>query len=235
LLRIKLPQLESRQRVLIAFHPEQEPDPAELLAVWRAAEQLPEPRGAYVKALILTLAREDEVAGMEWAELDGSLWRLPKERHKGKRGYEIPLPTQGLELIGALPKKREVGDVMVPNEYVFTGRGGRPIGDFSQLKADLDGAMLKAARETDPEAKPLPAWRLHDLRRSGSSWIEEEFGGEIMHACLGHSLGDRLAKTYARGPGYRRKKRALQAWADFVTGAVAEADGSNVVPMTGRR
>jgi integrase len=235
LLRLKLPQLESRERVLIAFHPEQEPDPTELMAVWQAADQLPEPRRTYVKVLILTLAREDEIAGMTYAEIDDGLWRLPKERHKGKRGYDIPLPTQALKLIEALPKEREVADVMVTNEFVFTGRGGRAIGDFSQLKADLDDAILKAARETDPKPKPLPHWRLHDLRRSGSSWIEEEFGGEIMHACLGHSLGNRLAKVYARGPGYRRKKRALQAWADFVTGAAAQLEGSNVVSLSGRR
>ena len=54
--------------------------------------------------LILTLAREDEVAGMPWAELDGSLWRIPAQRHKGKRGHDVPLPTQALELIEALPR-----------------------------------------------------------------------------------------------------------------------------------
>ena len=217
LLRIKLPQLESRKRVLIDFHPEQAPDPAELLADWRAADQLPEPRHTYLKVLILTLPREDEVSGMLYAELDNGLWRVPAERHKGKRGHEVPLPTQALRLIEALPKEREVGDRMIPNEYVFAGRGGRPVGNFSAIKTDLDRAMLKEARETDHDAKALLAWRLHDLRRTGSSWIEEEFGGEVMHACLGHSLGDRLAKTYARGSGYRRKKRALQAWADYVT------------------
>ena len=95
--------------------------------------------------------------------------------------------------------------------------------------------ILKAAHETDPVAKPLPHWRFHDLRRSRSSWIEEEFGREVMHACLGHSLGDRLAETYARGSGYRRKKRALQAWSDFVTSAAAKVDRSNVVPMAARR
>jgi integrase len=243
LLRIKLPQLESRKRVLIDFHPDREPDPAELLAVWNAADQLSEPKRTYVKVLILTLARVDEVAGMTYAELDGSLWRLPAERHKGKRGYDIPLPTQTLKLIEALPRERDIGKRMVPHELVFTGRGGRPIGDFSQLKANLDARVAIAnaqrrmgrllAEGDEPEAQDhLPVWRLHDLRRSGSSWIEEEFGGEVMHAALGHSLGDRLAKTYARGSGYRRKKRALQAWADFVTGS---AIGSKVVPIVGRR
>ena len=218
LLRIKLPKLASRERVLIAFHPEREPDPAELLAVFHAADQLPEPRATFVKVLILTLAREDEVADMPFAELDGGLWRLPAQRHKGKRGYDVPLPTQPLALIEALPKEREIAGRPVPNEHVFTGRGGRPIGDFSGIKADLD------------RLSGVVGWRFHDLRRSGSSWIEEEFGREVMHACLGHSLGDRLAETYARGSGYRRKKRALQAWADFVTGAAAD----NVVPMPAR-
>ena len=232
LLRLKLPKLASRERVLIKFHPEREPDPAELLAVWSAADQLSEPQRTYVKVLILTLAREDEVADMPFAEIDSGLWRLPAERHKGNRGYDVPLPTQALELIEALPKGRKVAGRMIPNEYVFTGRGGRPIGDFSGIKTDLDAAIIKAAQETDPDAKPLPHWRFHDLRRSGSSWIEEEFGREVMHACLGHSLGDRLAETYARGSGYRRKKRSLQAWADYVT--TGTESGSNVVPMAAR-
>ena len=63
-----------------------------------------EPRRAFTKVLALTLAREDEVAEMPWAELDGGLWRLPAERHKGKRGYDMPMPTQAVELIEALPR-----------------------------------------------------------------------------------------------------------------------------------
>jgi hypothetical protein len=129
-----------------------------------------------------------------------------------------------------MPRERKVADVLVPNEFVFTGRGGRPIGDFSQVRKDLDTHVAVANAERrlgrplaegeEPEQRDyLEPWRLHDIRRSGSSWIEEEFGGEIMKAALGHSLGDRLHKVYARGSGYRRKKRALQAWADYVTGA----------------
>jgi hypothetical protein len=91
---------------------------------------------------------------------------------------------------------------ILPNEFVFTGRGGRPISDFSGIKADLDAAIIKTAQKPDPDAEPLRHWRFHDLRRTGSSWIEEEFGREVMHACLGHSLGDRLAETYAPMPGH---------------------------------
>jgi integrase len=210
LLRIKLPRLVSRERVLIAFHPEREPDPAELVAVWNAADQLPEPRGSFIKLLALTLTREDELAGMEWAELDDGLWRIPAARHKGKRGHDVPLPEQAVRLIEGLPR--------VTDHVFYTGRG-RHIGDFSGIKGKLD--RLSGVR----------GWRIHDLRRSGSSWIEEEFGREVMHACLGHSIGDRLAQTYARGSGYRRKRSALQAWADFVSGAAR----GNVVALPSRR
>ena len=208
LLRIKLPPLESRDRTLIKFHPEQEPDPAELVAVLRAADQLPEPQRTYIYVLTLTLAREDEIGDIPYTELVGGVWQLPAARHKGKRSYDIPLSTQTLELIEALPKEREVAGRMIRNEFVFSGRGDRPIGDFSGIKADLD------------RLSGVTNWRLHDLRRSGASWIEERFGAEVMHAALGHSLGKRLTKTYAHGSGHKRKRRALQSWANFVWAAL---------------
>ena len=210
LLRIKLPKLESRPRVLIAFHPDREPDPAELMAVWHAADRLAEPQRTWIKIMILSGQREDEIGGMKWAELDGNLWRIPAARHKGKRGHDVAMPPAAMALIEALPRV---------SEYVFAGRGGRPIGDFSSIKTEVD------------RLSGVTGWRWHDLRRSCGSWLEEEFGLEVQKAVLGHALGDRLAQTYARGSGYRRKKAALEAWCNYVTGATRD----NVVAMTGRR
>jgi integrase len=213
LLRIRLPKLETRKRVLIAFHPDREPDPAELMAVWHAADQLADPQRTWIKVAILTGQREDEIAGMKWSELDGGLWRIPQERHKGKRGHDVPLPPAVMELLEKLPR---VG------EYVLAGRGGRPIGDFSGIKEEV----VKLSGVT--------GWRWHDLRRTCSSWIEEEFGLEVQKAVLGHVLGDKLAQTYSRGSGYRRKKAALASWCDYVTGAQLGKEASNVVAMTAR-
>ena len=57
----------------------------------------------------------------------------------------------------ALREKR--GD---KGEYVFsTDSGKRPIGNFSKLKGDLDAKI----KELAPDAE-MPAWRLHDLRRT---------------------------------------------------------------------
>jgi integrase len=223
LLRMKLGGTNARKRILIKCHPERKPDPAELMAVWVASDALPSPRGEFVKVLILSLQRLRKVGRMRWDEIDGSLWRIPPERHKGGRGHEVPLPAQVLANIHSLaePEARQ------PGKFVFEGRGGRPIGDFSGLKEDLDAAILAAARKADPEPKEMPHWVLHDLRRTGATWLREVgFFRDDVEDVLGHSM-PALVSTYQRGPAYQRRKAALAAWADFVTGAEA----ANLLPM----
>jgi integrase len=222
LLRIKVgDKPKPRKRVLIKFHPELEPDPAELVAIWKAADQLEDPHRAFIKVLVLLLQRRNEIARMRWSEIDGGLWTVPEERHKGKRGHAVPLPRQALELIEALPRERRVRRHTVPNEYVFAGKGGRPIGDFSALKADLD------------RFSGVKDWQLQrDVRRTGATWMQDEggFAKDDVHAVLGHSLGE-LQATYMTGPGYRRKKAALKTWADYVLAAVEGRTDDKVVPL----
>jgi len=226
LLRIKLgSKPKPRNRLLIKFHPERDSDPAELVAIWKAAEQLEEPDRTFVKVLILACQRRDEVGQMRFDELDEGLWTVPEARHKGKRGHAVPLPRRAVELIDALPKERRVRRQLVANEYVFAGKGGRPIGDFSRIKADLD------------RLSGVTGWQLQrDMRRTAATWMQDEggFAKDDVHAVLGHSLGE-LQATYMAGPGYRRKKAALQAWADYVQAAVEGADAKVVQLRSGGR
>lgn len=71
-------QERTRDRVL---------DDAEIKRAWEAFELVGWPFGPIGKLLLLTGARRDEVASMEWRELDleARVWRLPKERTKNKR------------------------------------------------------------------------------------------------------------------------------------------------------
>jgi integrase len=225
LLRIKLgAKPKPRNRLLIRFHPEREPDPAELVAIWKAADQLEEPDRTFVKVLVLVCQRRDEVGRMRLDELDEGLWTIPEGRHKGKRGHAVPLPRQAQALIDALPKQRRVRNRLVPNEHVFAGKGGRPIGDFSRIKADLD------------RLSGVTGWQLQrDMRRTAATWMQDEggFAKDDVHAVLGHSLGE-LQATYMAGPGYRRKRAALTAWADYIYAAV-EGENTKVVSLQGRR
>ena len=76
---VEMPTPErSRDRVL---------DGAEIKLVWEAFDSVGWPFGPIGKLLLLTGARRDEVASMEWRELnlEAAVWRLPKERTKNKR------------------------------------------------------------------------------------------------------------------------------------------------------
>ena len=78
----------SRDRVL---------DDTELAEVWHGATDLGWPWGDFVKLLILTAQRRNEVSAMKWEELDleKRTWTLPQYRAKNRTGHIIPL-TDGV-------------------------------------------------------------------------------------------------------------------------------------------
>ena len=65
----------------------------ELGDLWNAAQSLGQVGGRYLKALILSGQRRDEVRLMKWEELnlDLAVWRIPKERYKTRRDHMVPL------------------------------------------------------------------------------------------------------------------------------------------------
>jgi integrase len=67
----------------------------ELAVVWRASDALGYPFGPMVRLLTLTGARREEVAGMEWSELNhnGQDWHLPAERSKNGAAATWPLSS----------------------------------------------------------------------------------------------------------------------------------------------
>ena len=76
--------LTERERVL---------DDNEVRLLWVAFKRVGWPFGPIGQILLLTGARRNEVAGMQWSELDlaAGVWSLPETRTKNKRDHEIPL------------------------------------------------------------------------------------------------------------------------------------------------
>jgi hypothetical protein len=103
---VEMPTEErARERVL---------DDAEIKLAWKAFEAVGWPFGPIGKLLLLTGARRDEVASMEWRELDlnESVWRIPKERTKNKRAHEIPLSATNGRQRSARPSMPGRGGLM---------------------------------------------------------------------------------------------------------------------------
>ena len=134
----------------------------EICAVWNALERarVPKPYPALVRVLLLTGQRLEEVAGMRWEEIDrDGVWTIPATRRIKGGANAVPLTADVLQLLGATRKK---GFVFTTSDKASTSFSG-----FSKAKAALN-ATIAADRKAD-KLDPLPAWVLHDLRRTARS------------------------------------------------------------------
>ena len=173
---------------------------------------LPRPYGPFAAALLLTLARRQEVAAMAWGELapDLSAWTLPAGRSKNRKAHVAHLadPTRAV-----LAGNRR-GE---PDELVFATLDGAPLTSFSWIKRELDKAI--DAERAEAGLPPVLRWTFHDFRRSGVTWLAEN--GTPPHVAdklLNHVAGTirGVAAIYQRGEFAEERRRALDAWAAYV-------------------
>jgi integrase len=161
----------------------------ELRKIWTAGGLF----GDYVRFLLLTAARRNEVAGMTWAELKGNDWTLPAARNKTGLDLVRPLSRAAMAI---LEKQSKTG------AFVWSSNGGaRGIGGFSQYKSRLDREL------------GFSGWRIHDLRRTARSLMSRA-GVPSDHAerCLGHVIGG-VRGVYDRHEYQAEKRRAFEALA----------------------
>jgi integrase len=179
----------------------------ELRTVWRVAAG----QGAFgrmVQFILLTAARRTEAAAMAWAELDGADWTLPGARNKTKLDLVRPLPKAALTVLGERPEGAT---------FAFSTDGGATaLSGYSKLKAAFDRAVTAELRKRDPAAAPLPAWGLHDLRRTARSLMSRaKVPSDYAERVLGHVIGG-VRGIYDRHEYLEEKRDALEQLARLV-------------------
>jgi integrase len=187
----------------------------ELICLWHATGQASWPWGPFVRLLLLTMQRRQEVAEMDWSEIDleARTWTLPAERAKNDEAHIIPLTDMAVAELAAL-HPRERG-------FVFSTTGTTPVSGYSKAKRLLDERMLKVMqrrkkdRGCDLQSIKLDEWRLHDLRRTGATNLQAlGIPIEVTEAVLNHISGTRagIAGIYNRYKYEPEKRSALEAW-----------------------
>jgi integrase len=128
----------------------------EIRRVWRASFGLPGAGGAYIRILLLTGLRRNELARLTWTEINWQKGRLviPASRMKGAHEHVLPVGGAVLAELAALPRR---------NEFVFAV-DARPLAAFGEFKAKLDRLIGEPA---------LDNWRLHDVRRTLRTKLSE--------------------------------------------------------------
>jgi integrase len=187
---------------------------------WAGCDEIDWPFGPFAKLLLLTLQRRDEVASMEWSEVDlaDRTWTIPRERAKNKRGHQVHVSDVAAAVLRSLPR--------VSDGLVFTTTGEMAVSGFSRAKCRLDAAMFKAKRAELGASKGdvISPWTLHDLRRTGATGMARlNIPPHVVDKVLNHASGTirGVAAVYNRFEYFEERRAALTAWGQYVDNLVS--------------
>ncbi|PTQ86103.1 tyrosine-type recombinase/integrase [Nitrosomonas ureae] len=161
---------------------------------------------AYLQSLLLTGARRNELASLQWQDVDFK-WKSMTIRDKVEGLRVIPLTPYVEHLIAELPRR---------NEFVFSSPSAAS-GRLEEPRNPHNKALTVAA---------LPALSLHGLRRSFgtlSEWVEVPAG--IVAQIMGHKPSAIAEKHYIQ-----RELDLLHLWHVKIEQWILQEAGIKIVP-----
>jgi len=174
--------------------------------------------------LTLTAARSGEARGAEWAEidLDAGLWVVSAARMKMRREHRVPLATDAIALLKALPRFRG-------NPLVFPAARGGQLSDMTlsaAMRRIHEADIAKGGAGFLDRVSKRPAVP-HGLRSVFRDWAAERtnFPGEMAEVALAHKISNAVEAAYRRGDMLEKRRQMMTAWSDFLAG---RADGGMV-------
>jgi integrase len=155
-----------------------------------------------IEFLILTAARENEVCGMQWDEIDfeSKVWSVPAVRTKTGREHRVPLADRALALL----ERRQFTNGSL---YVWPNHDGTgPITGGAVYKYLTDTMGIRAT--------------IHGFRSSFRDWAgnETNFDRVTCELALAHRAGDATELAYRRGDALDKRRALMEEWADYVAG-----------------
>lgn len=157
---------------------------------------------------ILTAARTEETLGARWKEIDfdQGVWNVPADRMKAGRDHRVPLSQRALSLLTTLRAETAMLRGAKPDGedhiFLWTARWVR----FSNM------AMAMLLRRMD-----VTKGCVHGFRSTFRDWAGEhtEFPRELIEMSLAHLVGNEVERAYRRGDALERRRKLMEAWADF--------------------
>ena len=185
--------------------------PEELKTVWGAAQEQGYPYGTIVQLLIALGQRRGETANLSWEwinETDRTI-TLPETITKNHKEHTFPYGDLVAAILETIPRRNST-DLLFPSRVSEE----RPISGWSKFKADLgDG---------------LPAWRLHDLRRTFRTTLAEiGTPAEIAERLINHAAAVQtdVESIYDRYHYMPQMRKAVEAFDEHFRVLLKKADG----------
>lgn len=152
---------------------------------------------AYLRLLPYLVLRPDELAGLEWREIEGDTIRKGKEAMKMRREHLCPIPTQAQTILDSLRP------LTGHTAHVFhNATTGRPITTAAALNA-----MERHGINTTS----------HGWRHTFSTLMNgRSYDRDHIEKQLSHTDKNSIRDTYNHADYLDQRRAMLQAWADWL-------------------
>jgi integrase len=168
-----------------------------------AAATLPTIRLA-LHLILLTLVRKSELIEATWDEVDfqNAVWTIPKSRMKAGKPYNVYLSQEALDIMVALRTCASGSKFLLPSRYDA---------DRCMSKATLNRVTQTVAERAEKAKLPLEPFTVHDLRRTGSTILNElGFNSDWIEKCLAHEDGRSSRGVYNKAEYAEQRRHMLQ-------------------------
>lgn len=165
-----------------------------------------------LQLILMTLVRKSELllAKRKDVRLEEAEWHIPQENSKTGKPHIVYLSKQAVMLF------RELFVLAGTSEWVLPGRG-------TQTKPFAHNALNKALK-VSLQGQDIPAFTIHDLRRTASTLLHEKgWASDVVEKALNHTIGG-VRGVYNRAEYAEQRKDMLQAWADTIDGLVSASN-----------
>lgn len=154
--------------------------------------------------ILLTMVRKSELMLARWAHVDfeRAEWHIPAEHSKTGKPHIVFLSRQAIE------RFKELQALASGSELVLPGR--------SSLKKPFAHNAINGALKVALKGQPIPAFTIHDLRRTASTLLHENgWPSDVVEKALNHTIGG-VRGVYNRAEYAPQRQEMLQFWADYI-------------------
>jgi integrase len=163
-----------------------------------------------LRLILLTLVRKSELIQATWDEVDfeSKTWTIPKHRMKGRNPHVVYLSRQALDIFVTLYACAAGSKFVFPSRY-------DPQRCMSN--ATLNRVTHLVAEAAKTKGLPLQPFIVHDLRRTGSTLLNEiGFNRDWIEKCLAHEDGRSSRSVYNKAEYAEQRRHMLHEWANMV-------------------
>jgi integrase len=168
-----------------------------------------------LKFYLLTMVRKSELQDATWDEVDfeNAVWAIPKERMKRSKAHNVYLSRQCLDILIALKTCAGNSPYILPSRY----ESGAPMS-----RATFNRVTYAVVERAKRDKLPLEPFTVHDLRRTGSTLLNElGFNSDWVEKCLAHEDRRSSRGVYNKAEYEHQRRHMMQEWADVVDAWVA--------------